>query len=54
VAALFGYFLALLPKSNSPAGEKPRLHSAKAVRRVTPLGDFSAISDAAGFPLSRE
>ncbi|HWY24953.1 MAG TPA: hypothetical protein VNX47_08530, partial [Nevskia sp.] len=33
-AALFGYFLALLPKSNSPAGEKPRLHSAKAEQRV--------------------
>ena len=36
-AAFFGYFLALLPKSNSPAGENPRLHSAKAVRRVNPL-----------------
>src|SRR5579859_5761725 len=35
-AALFGYFLALLPKSNSPVGEKPPLHSAKAGRRVTP------------------
>jgi hypothetical protein len=33
-AALFGYFLALLPKSNSPVGENPRLHSAKAARRV--------------------
>src|SRR5579859_7905465 len=37
VAALFGYFLALLPKSNSPVGEKPRLDSAKAAQRVTPL-----------------
>jgi hypothetical protein len=54
VAALFGYFLALLPKSNSPVGENPRLHSAKAVRRVMRLGDFSAISGGAGFPLSRE
>jgi hypothetical protein len=35
-AALFGYFLALLPKSNSPAGENPRLHFAKAGRRVMP------------------
>jgi len=34
-AALFGYFLALLPKSNSPVGEKPRLQIAKAERRVT-------------------
>ena len=38
VAALFGYFLALLTKSNSPVGENPRLHSAKAARRVTLLG----------------
>ncbi len=29
-AALFGYFLALLPKSNSPVGENPRLHYGKA------------------------
>src|SRR5579859_2491974 len=34
-AALFGYFLALLPKSNSPVGEKPRLHFGKAEQRVT-------------------
>jgi hypothetical protein len=27
--------LALLPKSNSPAGENPRLQSAKAEQRVT-------------------
>src|SRR5579859_7841830 len=53
-AALFGYFLALLPKSNSPVGEKPRLHSAKAEQRVMRLGDFSATSDGAGFPLSGE
>jgi hypothetical protein len=53
-AALFGYFLALLPKSNSPVGENPRLHSAKAERRATKLSNFSAISDCAGFPLSRE
>src|SRR5579859_7817694 len=33
-AALFGYFLALLPKSNSPVGENPRLQFAKAARRV--------------------
>jgi len=33
VAAFFGYFLALLPKSNSPVGENPRLHSAKADAR---------------------
>jgi hypothetical protein len=33
-AALFGYFLALLPKSNSPAGENPRLQIGKAERRV--------------------
>src|SRR5579859_1992810 len=33
-AALFGYFLALLPKSNSPVGENPRLHQRKAERRV--------------------
>ncbi|HWY23852.1 MAG TPA: hypothetical protein VNX47_02970, partial [Nevskia sp.] len=33
-AALFGYFLALLPKSNSPVGENPQLHSAKAARRA--------------------
>ncbi len=37
VAALFGYFLALLPKSNSPVGENPRVHCAKAERRVMPL-----------------
>ncbi|HWY25578.1 MAG TPA: hypothetical protein VNX47_11705, partial [Nevskia sp.] len=35
-AALFGYFLALLPKSNSPVGENPRLHSAKAEQCVMP------------------
>jgi len=29
-AALFGYFLALLPKSNSPVGENPRPHYGKA------------------------
>jgi len=33
-AALFGYFLALLPKSNSPVGEKPRLQIRKAEQRV--------------------
>ncbi len=32
-AAFFGYFLALLPKSNSPEGENPRFHSAKADAR---------------------
>jgi hypothetical protein len=53
-AALFGYFLALLPKSNSPAGENPRLHFAKAVRRAMRVCHRSAISGGAGFPLSRE
>src|SRR5579859_2170907 len=44
-AALFGYFLALLPKSNSPVGENPRLLSAKAVRRVTMSAHAEAALD---------
>jgi hypothetical protein len=34
-AALFGYFLALLPKSDPPVGGNPRLQIGKAERRVT-------------------
>jgi hypothetical protein len=39
-AAFFGYFLALLPKSNSPAGENPRPHYGKAdaARDASALG----------------
>ena len=32
-AAFFGYFLALLPKSDSPVGENPRSHLGKAGAR---------------------